>query len=388
MKRIKNWKLLFICIVFLGGCAYVAKIDPTAFIPDTGEMERISDVCKKEYERAIPGVAVVNFTNNTTFDYTKMVQASIQGSGERTKVGGAAGGIGAGVAGVVWGEKEGAKFQADCQRIEREVNAKLGESVEDGVIDELVNIGGAKVFTRTEMQKILSEHKFQQSGLVDDKTLIRMGKIAGVKYIVTGSVNNVSLAWQIFEEAIKGASQSGLLGSVLAAGLEAMEGWNISTDVVIRILDVETGEILFSKVVSGNAILGKTPYPHYDVLIGGIKKAAARGLQHARPQLSKYFTVTGYILETRTSPDGKQKIALINIGEKQGLKPGSKIIVYTFQEIKDPFTGESICDKVKLPVEAAVTNQVQEDKAWLIIKGEQDPIRRVRTGQLVEKAPM
>ena len=45
-------------------------------------------------------------------------------------------------------------------------------------------------------------------------------------------------------------------------------------------------------------------------------------------------------------------------------------------------------DKVKLPVEAAVTNQVQEDKAWLIIKGEQDSIRRVRIGQLVEKAPM
>ncbi|MEW6215754.1 MAG: CsgG/HfaB family protein [Nitrospirota bacterium] len=387
----KNWKLLsvFICIVFLGGCAGVAKIDPTAFIIDTGEMERIPDICKLAYERAIPGVAVVNFTNNTTFDYAKMVQASVRGTGERTAVGGAAVGVGPGVAGVVWGEKERAQFQADSQRIEREVNVKLGESVEDGVINELVNMGGAKVYTRSEMQKILSEHKFQQSGLVDDKTLIQMGKLAGVKYIATGSVNNVNLSYKTFEEAKKGASQYlGLLGSALAAGLETQEGWNISTDVAVRILEVETGEILFSKVISGKEIIGKIPYPNYDALIGGMKKAAAKGLEDARPQLSKYFMVKGYILQTRTSPDGKEKSALINIGEKQGLKPGSKIIVYTFQEIKDPFTGKSTCDKVKLPVEAAVTDQVQEDKAWLIIKGDQAQIRRVCAGQLVEKAPM
>jgi curli biogenesis system outer membrane secretion channel CsgG len=387
----ENWKAwsAFICIVFFCGCTHIAKIDPNAFIIDTYELEKIPDVCKKNYGMATPGVAVVNFTNNTTFDYANMVQASIQGSGQRTTVGGAVAGVGPGVAGVVWGAKEKTQFQADSQRIERQVNAKLSESVEEGVIDELVNMGGAKVFTRTEMEKILSEHKFQQSGLADDTTLIKMGRIAGVKYVVTGSVNNVNLVWKTFEEAKKGASQyMGIAGSILAAGLETQEGWNISTTVAIRILDVETGEILFSKLVSGREIIGKTPYPNYDALIGGMKKAAAKGLQDARPQLSKYFTVKGYILQTRTSPDGKVKSALINIGDKQGLKPGYKIIIHTFQEIKDPFTGKSTCDKVKLPVEAAVTDQLQEDKAWLIIKGDQAQTQRVRAGQLVEKAPM
>jgi curli biogenesis system outer membrane secretion channel CsgG len=387
----KKYKMLFavVSVVFLVSCATVTKIDPTAFIVDTGEIEKIPTVCKKAYESSIPTIAVVNFTNNTTFEYAKMVQTNVQGSGQKTTVGGAAVGVGPGVAGIVWGEKEKTQFQADSQRIEREVNAKLSESVEDGVINELVNMGGAKIVTRTELQKVISEHKFQQSGLVDDKSLVMLGKLAGVKFIVTGSITNVNLSYKTFEEAKQGASKHlGLFGSLLSAGLETQEGWNIEIEISIRILDVETGEILFSKAVRGKEIIGKTPYPNYDALIGGMKKAAAKGLEDARSHLSKHFVVRGYILQTRTSPDGKEKSALINIGDKQGLKPGSKLIIYTFQEIKDPFTGNSTCDKVKLPVEAEVTNQIQEDKAWILITGDYNQVRRVRAGALVERAQL
>ncbi|MBM4137668.1 MAG: hypothetical protein FJ241_12700 [Nitrospira sp.] len=138
----------------------------------------------------------------------------------------------------------------------------------------------------------------------------------------------------------------------------------------------------------GKEILGKIPYPNYDALIGGIKKAASKGLRDARPQLSKWFTVKGYIIQTRTSPDGKERSALINIGEQQGLKAGSKLFVHTFQEIKDPFTNKSTCDVVKLPVELIITDQIQPDKAWAMLNGEPNAIRRVKAGQLVERVPI
>lgn len=385
----KKISLTVLVSLAMMACATVIKHDPTAFIPDTGESEKIPAICKAVYEATIPRVAVVNFTNNTTFDYAKMVQANVQGSGERTRVGGAGVAVGPGVAGVVWGEKEKTKFQAESQRIERDINAKLAESVEDGVVDEMVNMGGAKVYTRSEMKKILDEHKFQQSGLVDDRQLIQLGKLAGVKFLLTGSVNNVNLSYKTFTAAKEGAQKYlGLAGYVGAAIAETQEGWNIETEVTMRILDVETGEVVFSKKVSGREILGKIPYPNYDVLIGGVKKAAAKGLRDARPQLSKWFTVKGYIIQTRTSPDGKERSALINIGEQQGLKAGSKLFVYTFQEIKDPFTNKSTCDVVKLPVELVVTEQIQPDKAWVIMKGEPNTIKRVRTAQLVERAPV
>ncbi|MFB3926065.1 MAG: CsgG/HfaB family protein [Syntrophales bacterium] len=383
-------RCLILAMVFaLAACVTsTVKLDPLSFVADPPDKEKIPRVCKSAYERVFPKVAVVNFTNNTTFDFANMVQASIQGQRQRTAVGGAAVAAAPGAAGIVWGSREHTRFQADSQRIERQVNAKLSESVEDGVTNEIVNMGGAKVFTRTEMQKVINEHKFQRSGLVDDTQLVRLGKFAGVKYIVTGSVNNVNLAWKDYGSS--GFKQQSGLGYVIAGGLlSTQEGWNISTEVAIRILDVETGEILFSKVVSGREIIGKTPYPNYDALIGGIKKAAAKGLEDARPQLSKWFTLKGYIFQTRTSPDGKERSALINIGEKQGLKEGDRLVAYTFQEIADPFDeSKKECDIVKLPTEIEVTNQLQAEKAWVIVRGDAGSIKRIKVGQLVERAPL
>ncbi|MCG6537027.1 MAG: curli production assembly protein CsgG, partial [Syntrophales bacterium LBB04] len=212
---------------------------------------------------------------------------------------------------------------------------------------------------------------------------------------ITGSVNNVDLTYKTFESARKGLDKDSgsyvgnLMGSMAGAVLESQEGWNISTDVAIRILDVETGGILFSKVVTGKHIIGKTPYPNYDALIGGMKKAASKGLTDVRPQLSKWFAVKGYVLQTKTSPDGKTRAALVNIGEKQGLKAGSALFAYTFQEISDPFDErKKSCDVVKLPLELKVTEQLQDDRAWTVIDAKPEQLGRVKTGQLVERKPM
>jgi len=386
----KKLVLSVMALFFMTACAIPIKHDPTAFTVDTGPKESIPSVCKSAYESAKIKVAVVNFTNNTTFDYASVVQTNIQGAGERTAAGGAAVGVVPGAAGVVWGEKEKRKFQQEAKTTQRQINAKLSESVEDGVMDELFNMGGATVYTRKDMEKIMTEHKFQRSGLVDETTLAKLGKLAGIKYIVTGSINNVNLSYKTYESAREGLGKyAGLIGSAMAAGMETQEGWHIGTDVALRIIDVETGEVLFSKVVSGKHIIGKIPYPNYDAIIGGVKKAAAKGLEDTRPQLSRWFTVKGYIVQTRSSADGKQRSALINIGEKQGLKTGSELFVYTFQEIADPFDErKKSCDMVKLPVTLKVTEQLQADKAWVMIKGKPECIQRVKVGQLVERKPL
>ena len=148
------------------------KHDPLSFAPDPPDKENIPRICKSTYESFFPRVAVVNFTNNTTFDYTEVVQTHVQGQGQQQAVGGA-------------------------------------------------SVGGAKVFTRTEMNKILNEYKFQQSGLVDDTRLVRLGKLAGIKYMVTGSVNNVNLAWRDY-----GSQQMGQPAQGKGAwGLPSPEGY-------------------------------------------------------------------------------------------------------------------------------------------------------------------
>lgn len=246
----------------------------------------------------------------------------------------------------------------------REVEMKLPEIVADGVIDELVNIGGAKVFTRTEIGKVLEEQRFQMSEYVDDKTLVKIGRLVGLEYIITGAINDI------------GISRTGFVGAAGAA---------ITTDITVRMLDVTTGEILLSKKVSGRHILDST---NYIGITSAIKKASSKSIEDIRPEFSKRFTPKGYILQTRTSPDGKLRCAIINMGEAHGLKPGLKLTIYTFQEIKDPFTGKSTCAMVKIPVKAVVTEQIQKDKAWVLISGDINQVRRIRRGALVERAPI
>jgi hypothetical protein len=171
-----------------------------------------------------------------------------------------------------------------------------------------------------------------------------------------------------------------------------MEGWNIGTEITLRILDVETGEVLLSDKVIGKVNIGKIPYPNYDALVGGIKKAASKGIENIKPKFSKWFTVKGYIRQLRTSPDEKERYANINIGEKVGLKPGSKMVVYTFEEMEDedPVSGNKklTCNIVKLPVQLTVTDQLQAESAWTTVEGKPQDLRRVKVGQLVERQPL
>ncbi|MBI4824428.1 MAG: hypothetical protein HY805_09425 [Nitrospirae bacterium] len=383
---------LIICVSFLVSCVTIPKIDPTAFLPETIAKESVPDVCKRVYETAIPRVAIVNFQNNTTFDYASTVQSNVRGRGQSAT----AGGVAAGQGGVVWGAAQASQFEAESQSIQREINAKLSESIEEGVVDEIVNLGGARIYSRADMQKVMEEQKFQQSGLADDTTLTKLGKLAGVEYIITGAVNNVNLSYIDLTQTKKQTQDVGkqlglagmLIGLAATAGMESQEGWNVSTEVTVRVIDVETGQIVVSEKVTGKHIIGKIPYPNYDSMIGGMKKAASKSLGGIRPKLSKYFSLKGYIWEVRTSSDGKQKIATINIGESHGLKPGELLYVYTFNEMKDPMSGKTTCNKVRLPLELVVSNQVDTENSWVVIKGEPPAIAKLRVGQIVERAPV
>ncbi|WP_456401209.1 CsgG/HfaB family protein [Persephonella sp.] len=381
-----------LAVIFMFSCVGgVKEVDPTAYsiTPLDRKVEEIPDACKAAYEMAIPRVAVIDFTNNTTFDAAKVLQSQESGQYSEATVGGAGVGVAPGGIGIVYGEATAGDYQKQLEMVTRDVNAKLGESVAEGVAAQLVEMGGAKVYTRRDLQKVLQEQQFQQSGLTDENTLVQLGKLAGVKYIITGSVNNVNLKWISAEYSKKGLSQHlGLVGAIAAAAIETQEGWNLSTDLTIKIIDVQTGEVVLAKNLSGREVLGKTPQISFDAIIGGIKKAAMDAIEEAKEDLSKYFKVRGYIIQTRTSPEKDSRFALINVGAKAGVQPGQEFYVYTFQVVVDPFKKTEECDMLRLPVTLEVTNQVQDTKAWTIVKGDENQIMRVRVGQLVERKPI
>ncbi len=394
----KRRKLLLVgALPFLVACgAKTGQIDPTSYQITPADRVRVEipDACRVAYENAVPKIAVVDFANNTTFDLAKVVQTQVAGTYERKEVHGGAVGIVGGPGGVgigyVGGSAEKAKWQEQAQTVSREVNAKLGESVAEAVVSELANIGGMKIYTRRDLQKVLEEQKLQMSGLVDPNTAVQIGQLAGVRYIVTGAVNNINLKWvEVGESVKKGLSQHlGLVGTALAAAASTQEGWNLTIDVVLKVVDTETGEVVLSKTVSGREVLGKTPTFNIDSIIGGAKKAAQEALEDIRPELSKLFPLRGYIVQLRTAPDKSSRYALINIGSRNGVKEGQEFFVIDFQEIQDPISGRISCDQIKLPVTLIVSSQIQPDKAWTVVEGDKNQIMRVKLGQVVERKPL
>ena len=395
-KRFLTLSSLGIVPVLVACGSKSTNIDPTAYQITPADQVRVEipDACRVAYENVVPRIAVIDFANNTTFDLAKVIQTQAGGTTTRKEVHGGVWGVTAGPGGIgvghVGASASKTDWKAQAQTVSRDINSKLGESIAEAVVSEISNIGGMKIFTRNDLQKVLQEQKFQMSGLVDPNTAVQIGRLAGVKYIVTGSVNNINLKWvEVGESAKSGLSRNlGLVGTALALGASTQEGWNLTIDIVVKVIDAETGEVVLTKTVSGREVLGKTPAFNYDSIIGGAKKAAQEALEDIRPELSKLFPLRGYIVQLRTAPDKSSRYALINIGSKNGVKEGQEFFVIDFQAIQDPISGRTTCDQIKLPVTLVVSTQIQADKAWTVVEGDKNQLMRVKLGQVVERKPL
>ncbi len=69
---------------------------------------------------------------------------------------------------------------------------ELGRYYAEELSIALVNApGGFKVIDRGHLKALLAEHKFQTSGVVDEKTAAELGRIAGVNILITGTVTDI-----------------------------------------------------------------------------------------------------------------------------------------------------------------------------------------------------
>lgn len=107
---------------------------------------------------------------------------------------------------------------------------RVGRGASDMLTTELVKTKKFRVYERNKIASVMKEQGFQQSGAVDPATAVRLGKIIGVKYILTGAVTEY------------GQSQTG----VHAGGYVNVGKKGYATAVDVRAVSVETGEIVFA----------------------------------------------------------------------------------------------------------------------------------------------
>ena len=102
--------------------------------------------------------------------------------------------------------------------------------VSEYIMEKLIDSGKFRVEEREYRAALAEEHEFNRSGFVDESTAVRVGKLVGVKYLVAGSITNLS------------TKDSGISGAgVVTGGLHKKA---VVAAVTIRFIDVETGEVV------------------------------------------------------------------------------------------------------------------------------------------------
>lgn len=125
----------------------------------------------------------------------------------------------------------------------------IGEGISDLIVDELVNDGSFRVFERKRLNTLLAEQNFQDSDRIDPTAkLAKIGKMAGVKYVVAGSVTKFGT-----EQSSKGVGGGGFGYGGFGIGSVGTSKGKANVAITARIIDVETGEIMASAKGDGTS---------------------------------------------------------------------------------------------------------------------------------------
>ncbi len=355
------------------------KLEVTKYSTKINKKASVPEICKPEYKSMMPRVAVVNFTNNSTFGKANIDETN-KDSSAFIGVGFIGGGFGAG------GESKSKSIN-----VKREVDAKLSESIVPIVESMISQTGGATLVSRNDLDKINDELKLQDSGLLDPESVVQMGKMTGVQFLVTGSINNVEMdytdnskAGSSVAEATKNSDNDAvkMIGSLISLGTSLTDGMDIKTTYTLRIVDVESGRIVLSEELEGSTNIGKIKEPTFDQIVGAIKKNINDSLPKLKEQFARYFSVKGYITQIRS--DGSDMIVQVNIGSKQKVVENQLFDVYIFEENADPISGNVSCDRLITPIKLRATNQIMADKTWTTV--EEGDAEQLQLYQLIQKS--
>jgi curli biogenesis system outer membrane secretion channel CsgG len=115
----------------------------------------------------------------------------------------------------------------------------LGYAAADELVTQLFQTGKFTVVERAQIDAILAEQNFGQSGRVQASQAAEIGKILGVQAMITGSITKFSI------------DRKG--GRVMGVGASYSEAESM---LDVRIIDVNTAEILFADEGEGTTRLG------------------------------------------------------------------------------------------------------------------------------------
>jgi len=239
-------------------------------------------------------------------------------------------------------------------------NSPLSQGATELMINALLGTNRFRVFERSKLDLLLQEQDFQNfSGLVDQTTAVKLGKMIGVDAILTGSLTNIAF----------------VTGGGIKIGPLNVRKSSVKVVMTIRIIDVTTGEILYSTIqeekASKSAISGVLPIPipgglgfshqeAVDVLSAVQLICDKVALDFSTKIDQKNITVNsapleGYVVKVVSTSSGGIVQVYINLGASSGIRVGEEIRIYREGEvILDPKTNEVLDRELDILAQARI----------------------------------
>jgi curli biogenesis system outer membrane secretion channel CsgG len=221
------------------------------------------------------------------------------------------------------------------------------------------------VIEREKLDLVMKEQGLSSAGAIDPRSAAKVGKILGVKYILTGGIDKFSI-----DTTRAAIGRLGLGGNVGQA----------ETTINMRFIDTTTGERVVSLsadgvVKKGGGFLGGTSLSRdteWGIASEAIQKASkaiveklATGTYLAR--ITDASGSTGGIDARVIKTDGNR--AYINMGSSSGVKVGDKFAIFSVgEELVDPVTGAKLGAEEKQTGRGVVTD-VQQQFAIMTVTG-------------------
>lgn len=372
MNKLILFSILSFSII-LSGCAK-KNINISLYKNKIFKKEYIPQICKLEFNQKLPKVAVVSFTNNTSYG---KAQTNNKNSSFKFNLG---------ISPIYIGIE--GKYKKN--KTKRFIDPKLSSSIVPLMENLVLNTGGAELFSRVDMDKIDSELKLQDSGLLDPSSIVEFGKASGVQYIITGSLNYVKTNitnYSSNSHMINNLANNSqykefqILGLAIKLLSNFTDGTEIKTSLTVKIIDVSTGAIKFTYSIIGESDLGNNISPTYSEIIEGIKDSVSQTVPFLSKEFSQYFSTKAYIKQLRTNEENT--IVQVSYGRNQQIKKGDIFEVYSLEENIDPLNNKKTCDKIREDIILEASNEIDYKSAWLKVKeGNQNQLKLL---QIIQK---
>lgn len=259
----------------------------------------------------------------------------------------------------------------------------IGKGVADMLVTDLVRNGTYSVIERKQLDQVLREQNFQQSGRADPSSAVQLAKILGVDAIIIGSITQFGR-----DDKKLGVAGAGVHVGGIGIGGFGKKSAKAVVQIDARIVSATTAEILgvatghgeskrSGLTLAGGLAVGGTggagvvdmgSSNFANTIIGEATRAAVDSLT------GQLASAAGSIQETKVEiralvADVSGGEVTINVGTGGGVKVGAEYdVVRPGREIKDPATGR-VLRRVTTPVGKLKITDADEGSATGTLTG-------------------